>query len=165
VSAATPGAAEAPTGPDDLRETVDYVAITRLQHAYADVVTRRAWDELPGLFRPDATVTVDTVTSPVRELTDPQQLAEFIAAATRRFGFFEFVILNSVVTIVDDETATARTFMCEIRQEVESEQRSQAFGLYRDDYRKDTLGWRFARRRYQSLYRTSGGEVFTLPVD
>ena len=25
------------------QETVDYVAVSRLQHAYADIATRRAW--------------------------------------------------------------------------------------------------------------------------
>jgi hypothetical protein len=46
------------------RETIDYVAITRLQAAYADVVNRRAWPELQGLFLADAVVQVDTVTNP-----------------------------------------------------------------------------------------------------
>jgi len=27
----------------ELRETVDYIALRRLQNAYADIVTRRAW--------------------------------------------------------------------------------------------------------------------------
>ena len=39
--------------PDPAAETVDYVAIQRLQAAYADVVNRRAWPELADLFRPD----------------------------------------------------------------------------------------------------------------
>ena len=39
---------------DDLQETIDYVAITRLQSAYADVVNRRAWHEFDDLFRPGA---------------------------------------------------------------------------------------------------------------
>ncbi len=35
-------------------DALDYLAITRLQAAYADVVTRRAWRELERLFLPDA---------------------------------------------------------------------------------------------------------------
>ncbi len=40
----------------------DYVAIRRLQNAYADVVTRRAWTELDDLFLTDALVEVDATT-------------------------------------------------------------------------------------------------------
>ena len=40
-----------------LAETVDYVALRRVQNAYADVVTRRAWPELVDLFLPDAIIT------------------------------------------------------------------------------------------------------------
>ena len=44
------------------QELLDYVGICRLQAAYADAVTRRAWSDLDALFLPDAPVTVDTVT-------------------------------------------------------------------------------------------------------
>ena len=30
----------------ELQETIDYIAVRRLQNAYADIVTRRAWAEL-----------------------------------------------------------------------------------------------------------------------
>jgi hypothetical protein len=39
-----------------------YVGIWRLQAAYADAVSRRAWPDLESLFRPDAPIRVDTVT-------------------------------------------------------------------------------------------------------
>src|ERR1700687_1084817 len=78
---------------DELQDTIDHVAITRMQHAYADAVTRRAWAELHSLFLPDATVRVDTVTNPVIELTGPQAVGDFIGSAVERFEFFEFVPL------------------------------------------------------------------------
>ena len=37
-----------------LQDTIDHVAITRLQSAYADIVTRRSWAELETIFLPDA---------------------------------------------------------------------------------------------------------------
>jgi hypothetical protein len=40
-------------------ETIDYIALRRLQNRYADVVTRRAWPELATLFLPDAKVVID----------------------------------------------------------------------------------------------------------
>lgn len=147
-------------------ETADHVAIDRLLRAYADVVDRRAWAELPELFAPDATVELDLVTSPVRTVESPQELATFIAGAVARFSFFEFVILNARIDLWPDgdrQAATARVFMCELRVDAESGERSDAFGLYRDRYVRTDAGWRFAHRRYRSMARFPGGDVFPLP--
>lgn len=43
-----------------LLTAVHDTGIRRLQHAYADVVNRRAWPELGDLFLDDAVVTIDT---------------------------------------------------------------------------------------------------------
>jgi hypothetical protein len=147
------------------RETVDYVAITRLQAAYADAVNTRSWTRLASLFAPGAQVSVNTMTRPVIELEGGDAMATFIAGAIERFEFFEFVTLNTVVDLdVDDDPdhARARLFMCELRQERGTKEFSRAFGVYQDDYRRTAGGWRFAARRYQSLART-GGEVFPVP--
>jgi hypothetical protein len=149
---------------DPLRETIDYVAITRLQSAYADVVNRRAWPELSGLFLPDTPVRVDTVTNPAIDLVGPGALGEFIGGAIERFEFFEFVVLNTTVDI-DGDTATARVFMCELRQERDSGRFTRAFGVYHDDYRRVDDRWWFAARRYQSLARSGRGEVFPFPEE
>jgi hypothetical protein len=149
---------------DDLQQTIDYVGISRLQAAYADVVNRRAWAEFDDLFRADAPVTVDTVTNPVVSLVGPSAVGDFIGGAIERFEFFEFVVLNTVVTI-DGDTATGRVFMCELRQERESGRFTRAFGVYRDDYARVDRKWWFARRRYQSLARSGRGEVFAFPEE
>ena len=155
---------------DDLAgETVDFVAISRLQAAYADVVTRRAWTELRDLFRPGAPVQVDTVTAAPFELTGPEEVGAFISGAIERFEFFEFVILNThIVTAVggDPDAARARLYMCELRQESASGQWSNAFGIYHDDYVRHDGRWWFARRRYQSLARielSGRADVFPFP--
>jgi hypothetical protein len=148
------------------QETVDYVAITRLQAAYADAVTRRAWEDLEDLFLPDAPVTVDTVTNAPIELVGPRAVGAFIGGAIERFEFFEFVILNTRVWIGadgDPDAARARVFMCELRQDAATGHFTQAFGVYHDDYRRADGGFRFARRRYQSLARTGRNEVFPFP--
>ncbi len=160
---------------DDLtRETIDVIAISRVQAAYADVVTRRAWPELHGLFRPDAPVEVDTVTAAPIALSGPDEVGGFISRAIERFEFFEFVILNShIVTGVDGDpdAARGRLYMCELRQESASDEKpagrwSNAFGIYHDDYVRHEGRWWFARRRYQSLARielSERAEVFTFP--
>jgi hypothetical protein len=154
---------------DATRETIDAVAISRVQSAYADVVTRRAWPELRNLFRPDAPVEVDTVTAEPISLHGPDEVGAFIARAIERFEFFEFVILNShVVTAVggDPDRARGRLYMCELRQETGAGRWSNAFGIYHDDYVRVDGRWWFERRRYQSLARIERDEradVFPFP--
>jgi hypothetical protein len=145
-------------------DTDAYVAITRLQASYADVVTRRAWDELAPLFLPDAPIHIDTVTRPTVDLVGAAGLADFVAPAVERFEFFEFVILNTVIDIHDNTGAAGRLYMVEVRQERATQEWSNAFGLYEDDYAVHDGQWRFARRRYRSLARRVGNEpakVFT----
>jgi hypothetical protein len=153
-------------GLDLQQETIDYVAITRLQAAYGDTVNRRAWDEFTDLFLPTATIRVDTVTNPTVDVTGPDALGAFIGGAVERFEFFEFVVLNAHVEIGlgdDPDIARARVFMCELRQEQSNGHWSNAFGVYHDHYARIDGRWWFARRRYQSLARTGRGEVFPFP--
>jgi len=148
-------------------DALEYIAITRLQAAYADVVTRRAWPELEALFLEDAPIHVDTVTQAVVELVGPRALGEFVGSAIERFEFFEFVILNTVIDVGSDATAHARLYMVELRQERGSGEWSNAFGLYRDRYVSVDGGWRFAERHYQSLARKIGTDpaaVFPIPT-
>jgi hypothetical protein len=146
------------------QQTLDYVAICRLQAAYADAVTRRAWSDLEELFVPRAPVTVDTVTSPAFELVGATGIGGFIAGAVERFEFFELVILNVHVLGGEDADASrSRSFTCELRQEGASGHWTNAFGVYHDELRRVDGRWRYARRRYQSLARTGRAEVFPFP--
>ena len=148
------------------RETVDYAAICRLQAAYADAVTRRAWSDLDPLFLPDAPITVDTITSAPFEHLGAAGIGGFIAGAVERFEFFELVILNVHVLPGDgDGHRRSRAFTCELRQERDSGHWSNAFGVYHDDVRHLDGRWRYARRRYQSIARTGRAEVFPFPSD
>jgi SnoaL-like domain len=149
-----------------LQDTVDYVAIGRLQSAYADVVTRRAWSELDELFVSSAHVTVDTVTSIPIELDGPTGVGDFISGAVERFEFFELVILNAAVDLRaddDPDTARARVFTCELRQDRSNGRWTNAFGVYHDGYTRIDGRWWYARRRYQSLARTGRAEIFPFP--
>ena len=151
-----------------LQDTVDYIAITRLQNAYADAVTRRAWSEFHDMFLADAPVRVDTVTNAVIALTGAQEVGDFIGTAVERFEFFEFVPLSTRVALRaggDADRATARLYICELRQDAASGHSTQAFGVYQDEYRRRDGRWWFARRDYQSLARSGRGEVFPFPAD
>ena len=148
---------------DDATRAV--VAIQRLQAAYADAVTRRDWVAVHVLFEPDAVVRIDTRTREPFVLEGPDALVEFVDDAIRRFTFFEFTILNATVEVDGDE-ATGRVYLCEVRTDDEGAW-SEAYGLYRDTYRRRDGAWRIAGRRYASLARRgpNGTEAFTLPTD
>ena len=143
-----------PSG-DELRDAVDDVAIRALIAAYADIVNRREWSELDGLFVPAAPITVDLRDRPPMEIIGPAALGAFIGAAIERFAFFEFVALNVLVQLrvdTDSDRAAIRTYMCELRQD-HTGGFSRAFGLYQDEVVRTSGGWRFARRSYQSIAR------------
>jgi ketosteroid isomerase-like protein len=151
---------------EEIQETVDYIAITRLLSAYADAVNRRSWPSFVDLFTPDATVHIDTVTSPAFDLVGPAEVGQFISGAVERFEFFEFVILNTHVEMWPDgdhDVATARVFMHEIRIEHDGGRRTDAHGVYHDRYLRHGGRWVFAERHYQSLSRTPRPDVFPLP--
>ncbi len=118
-------------GIDDRRvaETVEYVAVRRVQDRYADIVTRRAWPELHDLMRPDCRLSLD-LGDRTLGYDGPQAIGDFIGDQLEAFSFFEFVILNTVVEVdLDAGVARARMFMQELRQNVSDGRRTNAFGL------------------------------------
>jgi len=149
-------------------EAVNDTSVRRLQHAYADVVNRRAWPELESLFLPDAEVVIDRRAGDPLRLVGGKEVGEFIGTAIAHFSFFEFVILNAHIVFPDGPevgSAVCRLFMCELRQD-ESGRFSTAFGLYHDRYAMEGDRWWFAERRYHSLARHGGVlDVFPLPAD
>jgi hypothetical protein len=148
---------------DATQDALAYLAISRLQNAYADVVTRRAWSELDRLFEAEAPIHVDTVNAPVIELVGPKQLGDFVGSSIERFEFFEFVILSAVIEVDSPTEARGRMYMAELRQDKASGGWTNAFGVYHDHYRHDGTRWRFAERNYQSLARTGRMDVFPFP--
>jgi hypothetical protein len=146
-------------------ETADVVALWRLQSAYADIVTRRAWTELDTVFLPDVTIEVDTVTTEPHRFVGPAEFTNFVGPSVARFDHFEFVILNTVVDVAGD-AARGRIFMCEVRHESASDEWSTAYGLYQDTYRRVDASWWIAHRRYRSLARTGANHgIFGIPED
>lgn len=137
----------------------DHTAISRLQSAYADVITRRSFDELRWLFLADCAVEVDTVTRPVMSFDGPSAFGAFVSDAVARFDHFEFVILNAVIDLSASAAgeASARIFMCEIRHERGASAEdgwTTAYGRYDDHYRRLGQRWWFAARSYRSMART-----------
>lgn len=158
-------------GDRSAQELLDHVAVERLWHAYADVINRRAFDELGDLFLPDCEVVVDARRGEPAVALGPAGFAGLVGPAMERFGFFQFVVL-SARTRLDGDEATGRLYMCELRQGRDDGLRSQAFGVYEDRFRRVDGRWWFAARRYRSWARTAAAEqgvgdgrldVFELP--
>lgn len=146
----------------DADDTAALVALHRLQAAYGDAVTRRAWSDLRGLFEDDAVVEIDTRTRPPFRLEGSRALAEFVERSLEPYGFFEFAVLNSIAEVDGDE-GSGRVYISELRHHVDGTW-SQAFGLYQDRYQRRDGRWRISGRRYSSLARTGEQtESFPLP--
>ncbi len=147
-------------------QTNDYIAIRRLQDAYADVVSRRAFDELHDLFLPAAPVMIE-LPGGTREVVGPGDFGRYVDKRIADLEFFQFVILNAVVDLVvdgDPDRARARIHMCELRQERADGRSSVLYGLYRDDYARLDGRWWFAHRRFSPLAVTQRDlDVFDYP--
>jgi len=148
-------------------ETVDYIAIRRLQSAYADIVTRRAWPELGEIFLPDLRLVLDRRTAEPLVFTGPGPIGDFIATAIGGLDFFEFVVLNTTVVLRhggDPDVAAARMYMNELRHDATSGRWNTVYGVYHDVHRRVDGRWWFSSRRYHSLARTARDmEVFPFP--
>lgn len=145
----------------DAAYTAALVAIQRLQAAYGDAVTRRAWPEVRALFEPDATVHITTHTRDPFTLDGPDGIAEFVERSLAQFVFFEFTIQNAVAEVDGDE-GSGRVYICELRHHIDGTW-SQAHGLYQDRYRRRDGAWRIAGRHYSSLARL-GDQVESFPL-
>jgi hypothetical protein len=141
---------------DAVQETVDYMAVSRLHHAYADIATRRAWDELDDIFVADIPICVDLRDRDTYEFDGRDAFREFVSAAVDRFEFFEFVILNSRVYLQhegDPDTAVARMYMSELRQDHAEHRWSVVYGVYLDRFERRDGRWWYVSRNYSSLAR------------
>ena len=92
-----------------MTDALAYIAITRLQNEYADVVSRRAWDELDELFTADSKC--GSTCSRTSRIDYPGRagIGTFIASSIEQFEFFQFVILNATVRV---RTRTRRPAGC-----------------------------------------------------
>jgi len=152
-----------------MRETIDRVALQDLLATYADVINRRAFGELEDLFLPDCEIVIDTRRGAPQTLVGGMALGDFVGSAIDRFDFFEFVILSARLWVEGGDEARGRLYMCEVRHDRETDERSQAFGVYHDRFRRVGERWWFSARQYHSLARTpadgsTGLDVFDFPA-
>ena len=146
---------------DRIADAVDYIAIRRLQSAYADTVNRRAWDEVRALFLPGAEIVVDRQgDEPLRY--DATAFVGFIAKFVAPMDFFQFVMLNTIIDIQGDE-ASARIYICEIRHDAHAGQ-TMGYALCRDSYRKIDGEWWLAGRHNRVMARSQTTSCNVFPM-
>ena len=141
---------------DAAQETIDFIAVSRLHSAYADIATRRAWSELDEIFVPEIPVTVDLRDRDPYVFDSRDAFRDFVSAAVDRFEFFEFVILNSRVYLEhegDPDAAVARMYMSELRQDLAERRWTAVYGVYHDQFRRIDGRWWYVARNYSSLAR------------
>jgi SnoaL-like domain len=145
-------------------DAIAYLAIMRLQSAYADISTRRAWSEFAALATPDARFSFDTRSGNVIEVVGAVAFGEFGAKMIDRFSFYEYMPLNFVVTIATDGTARGRSYALEVGEDRDTGDWIGFYGFYHDDYALFDGTWRFARRQYQTLARRTGDRLEAFPL-
>jgi hypothetical protein len=151
--------------PKRLEDAVDHVEIRRLQDAYADIVSRRAFAELVDVFVPDVVLDLDLREKSL-QYTGPAAIGDFIGQMLTQFEFFQFNILLTRVQLRvgdDPDRAAARMYMTELRQ-TPSGHWSQVYGVYHDQFRRIEERWWFTHRRYHSLARNNlPAQLFEFP--
>jgi hypothetical protein len=136
-----------------------YLAIQRLQRAYADVATRGAWAEVVSLLAPDCRITFDTRSAQVLEVCGADEFAQFAAKMTGAFSFYELIPQNFVVTIDSDGTARGRSYSLEVGEDAKTGQWLEFYGVFSDEFVLLDDDWRFSRRHYQTYARRRGGRL------
>jgi hypothetical protein len=146
-------------------ETDAYIAIDRLQRAYADVASRSAWSEAPRLMTPDAHITFDTRVQPPFEIDGAVAFGAFGDKMKGVMDFYEYIPLNFVVDInAADGTARGRTYSLEVGRLVASDEWVEFYGTYDDDYAVHDGAWKFSRRHYRTYGRRTGGRLEHYPL-
>ncbi len=148
-----------------IEEMAGHLGIQRLLAAFADAMNRRAWHELSALFLADAKIELTPWKRPPIVVTGPEALGRFIHEATERFGYFQFVLLNSRIELaLDTDSAQGRNFICEYRRDKASGDWTQVFGVYHDRFRRIAGRWWFAHRTFHPLASNGSDNVlFDVP--
>ena len=78
---------------------------------------------------------------------DAAAFGRFLDDVTKRFDFFQFVLLNARLELEPGgDAARGRLFICEYRWEKAAGRWTQVFGVYRDRYRRIDGRWWFDTR-------------------
>jgi hypothetical protein len=138
----------------------DELALRNLVARYADAVTRMDSEALRELFTPDG----EWIVTGHGEPRGHDEVVAFLDGLLANWNGIVHALLSGTVTLdtTDPFRATGRWYISEFGQ-MRSGDEVLFAGVYHDEYTRDAGEWRFARRRYNSLFRRVGGTVATTP--
>jgi ketosteroid isomerase-like protein len=138
----------------------DELAVRSLVARYADAVTRMEADALRELFAPDG----EWIVTGHGEPRGHDDIVAFLDGLLANWNGIVHALLSGTINFdaTDPFRATGRWYIAEFGQMKSGDEVFFA-GVYHDEYQRDAGAWRFARRRYDSLFRRAGGTVATTP--
>lgn len=136
----------------------DELAVRDLVHRYADAVTRRDAEGVAALFVPDGEWIVTGHGQP----RGRAEIVDFLDGLLGGWDAIVHALLSGRVHLdaTDVDRATGRWYISEFGMMASG---TEVFfsGVYHDEYLREQGIWRFARRRYDSLFRRVGDVVTT----
>jgi hypothetical protein len=141
--------------PLSLQEMSDRFEIQDMLYRYADIIDRKAVDELNDIFTPDAHIDYSAFGGSVG---DRSSTLEFLKQALPAFSASQHLNANVQITVDGDE-GSGRV-MCFNPMEMPLGEERQVFMLglwYVDTYRRTPAGWRISSRKEEKSW------VFNVP--
>jgi 3-phenylpropionate/cinnamic acid dioxygenase small subunit len=123
------------------------LAVTELLYRYAELIDAGDFDAVGQLL---ARATFSGTRSASTSGADA--IAKLFAMTTRRYPEFgntprtRHLVLNPIVEVADDGTATARSTFCVVQNTDAVPLQPIVVGRYFDAFRRDDLGWYFTDR-------------------
>jgi hypothetical protein len=145
---------------DELRATVDRVAIQHLIYRYSDAVTRGDYEHLSSFFAPNA-----TWECPLLGLAfdDAREFVDYLVEGSAALDVLVQTASNPVVELVSSESAKATTTILELVR-AGSEVNDSRYGIYFDEVVNVDGEWRFSARLFVPFLQPADhtlGEVVT----
>ena len=131
-----------------------------LVNRYADAVCRQDSSGVAALFAADGVWQVGGYGEPAGH----EKIAAFLDGLLASWATIVHALLSGRIHLdpVDHDRATGRWYISEFGQRTDGTEVFFA-GVYHDEYVRDGGLWRFARRRYDSMFRRVGADLTTSP--
>jgi uncharacterized protein (TIGR02246 family) len=139
---------------------VEEPALRDLVHRYADAISRRDSATVAECFAADGAWTVAGYGEP----RGRAEIAAFLDGLLDGWATIVHALLSGRVRVdpTDHDRATGRWYIAEFGQRADG---TEVFfsGVYHDRYVREEGLWRFAHRRYDSMFRRVGADLSVSP--
>jgi ketosteroid isomerase-like protein len=144
-------------------EFVQHYAIRSLGEVFADAANRRDYDRFANLWTDDG---VWEIGEPINVRFERRDgIRAGVQQMLARWDFF-VQMPHAFNAQIDGDRATACWTVHEVARSMDRELGNSNLSLYLDELVRTPQGWRFAKRRYRTLYSDQArllGQSFPLP--